>query len=352
MNQNLRHKDLIHPASSLSGTEARLHAAAINAGMILEPSGTDPRQIRHVIPAEGKVTRPAALPASTMPRPAPGQGLRLLPLSGFFWGGAMRSRFGPGLKGPGPRVRGDHVILWVRQGSVAIEFPRRQQSVKDGRLAFIPVGTAFALRPPSEVAGWALLIPAGQARDLPVPLPQDFRTGQPDGADMALLEPAFRALGQGHPQDSVERGATSCQIGLLATALSRLCEHNPDFPALRDPQLLDARPLTEQFLAHAAESLRDNRTVAELARELGCTLPELEAACQQSRGRTALDLLYVLRLDRAVDMLREGSMSDLQIARELGYSGLGHFMRVFAAATGRSPQAFRDCLHAERPEGD
>ena len=90
--------------------------------------------------------------------------------------------------------------------------------------------------------------------------------------------------------------------------------------------------------------MSQNQTIAELARRLGHSLAHLDRACLQSRGRSALQLLYDLRLERAARALRGSDIPICDIAQELGYAGLGHFMRSFAAATGRSPEAYRDVM--------
>jgi len=353
MNQNLRPRDLIHQIPPLPAREGRLHDAAINADVILEPSVPDPRQPH--LPDEGLPPRRAGVwpPGPTFRRQVspPGQGLRLLPVSGFFWGGPLHGRAGPGLTQPKPRVRGDHVILFIRQGGIVVEFPRRRHLLSDGQLAFVPLGTAFALRPPQDVEGWALLVPAAFTELLPVALPAEFRAGAPDASDQAMIGPAFRALGRGEPMTQIQQGTVACHLGLLAAALSRLDDRAAP-PGRPDRPEVDARPLTEEFLALAAANLAENRTVSEMARDLHSNLAGLDAACRQSRGRSALELVYALRLERAADLLRNGSKSIPQIARELGYTGPGHFMRAFAAATGRTPQAFRTSVHEPVTEGD
>jgi len=356
MNQNLRPRDLIHHAPPSPARDERLHDAAINADVILEPAAEDPRHSQlseRPVPDQCAGIWPPAVTGPALRRqvPAPGQGLRLVPVSGFFWGGPLRGRTGPGLTLPKPRVRGDHVILFLRQGSIAIEFPRRQHRLSDGQLAFVPLGTAFALRPPEGLDGWALLVPAAFTQCLPVALPAEFRAGAPDPADQDLIAPAFCALGRGEPLNPIQQGAVACHLGLLAAALSRL-DGRAALPGRTDRAEIDARPLTEDFLALAAANLAENRTVSEMARELHSNLAGLDAACRQSRGRSALELVYALRLERAADLLRNGSKPIPQIARELGYTGPGHFMRAFASATGRTPQAFRTSVHAPVVEGD
>ena len=340
------------------GTQ-RLRAAGISAPGIMDPAATDPRLpqaepsatpaddrpvsvLAPVIAAPPGPAEAAPPRARMLPRGRPGDGLRLLPLSGFHWGGPVRGRTTP----PSPRVRGDHVLIRPVAGAVSIEFPRQAHVLTAGRIAFIPAGTAFSLKPPPDVQGQALLIPPAWVGAQP--LPKAFRSGWPASEDAAILDPAILALAEGAARDPGGNGATPYQLGLIAVALSRL-EERQGHADPRCDSLAGARPLTERFLALAGCDMAANRTIAEMARALGCSLAQLDRACRQSRGRSALELLYDLRLQLATEALRGSTRPIPEIAEELGYAGLGHFMRAFLAATGRTPEGYRALMRGEAP---
>ncbi|KRW97653.1 AraC family transcriptional regulator [Paracoccus sp. MKU1] len=332
---------------------ARLIVAGITVGTILEPAETDPRPeaagppttltspppvLAVAVTGPAQAAAPLSSPPSRpLPVSRPGDGLRLIPLAGFHWGGAVRSRTAP----PGPRVRGDHVLLRPTGGLATIMFPRHNHVLPAGRIAFIPAGTAFSLKPPPEVRGLALLIPPALCQGQS--LPRSFSHGLPATGDAALLDASMFALASGPTHDP----ATACQIAQIAAVLSRL----DDRPGRSDPAsagLAEARALTGRFLQLARAELPSNQTIAEMARRLGCSLAQLDRACRLNRGRSALDLLYDLRLQCATQALREGDRPVTEIAGLLGYSGLGHFMRAFLAATGRTPQAYRSLMRNTR----
>ncbi|MTH80064.1 helix-turn-helix transcriptional regulator [Paracoccus aestuariivivens] len=360
MTGNSRSRDLTTSAGATDAADRKLLGAAITADVILEPSTTDPRPIRGFTgyPPPEVTKGPTIAPVDTdgsyhVPPTRPftrGDGVRLMPLSGFIWGGQIHARQGSAPVAAAPRVRGDHVIILVIKGGAAVEFPRKAQLIGQGRVAFIPSGTAFSIHPPADTEGWALLLPPNLGTDLPIGFPLAFQHGLPHPADEALLEPAICALGHDRAPGPNASGATACHLGLLALALSRTVEQ----PQIHDPNHLHtlvARPLTENFLALAARHLADDRTIADMARELGCTQAQLDHACTESRGRTALELLYALRLEQAAHLLRDTDAPIPQIAQEVGYTSVGHFIRVFAAATGRSPEAFR-IIAWEQPEAE
>jgi len=349
---------------------ARLVAAGITAGTILEPAAPDPRQdgdgtaaplsaAPRAAPHISMAWPPSPCPSSRPPSsrspslraasPLPtgeraGEGLRLMPLAGFHWGGPAGAPAAP----PRPRVRGDHVLLRPTGGQVTIVFPRHNHPLPAGRLAFIPAGTAFSLRPPAETRGLALLIPPGCCRGLA--LPPGFRHGLPRAEDALLIDPAMQGLAAGMAGDPAPEAVRASRLGLIAVALSRL-EDRPGTPDAATGRPAGARSLTEAFLQLARAELHRNQTIAEIARKLGCSLAQLDRACRASRGRSALDLLYDLRLQHATQALRDGNRPVAEIAAGLGYAGLGHFMRAFLAATGRTPEAYRALMRTtSRPD--
>lgn len=336
----------LFPAFDSDPLAQRLRQAGITAPMILEPAEIDPR-LPAPDPGESAkdaTSQPADTKPTPLPRGRPGDGLRLIPLAGLHWGGPARGRTAP----PSPRVRGDHVLIRPTSGAVRIEFPRLGHVLVAGHIAFIPAGTAFSMKPPPEIEGQALLIPPAWTRGQP--LPNGFRSGLPAPEDAALLEPAILALAEGAAHGPGGNGATPFQLGLIAVALSRL-DDRPGGAEARQGALAGARPLTERFLGLARCEMDGNRTIAEMARALGCSLAQLGRACRHSRGRSALELLYDLRLQLATEALRDTTHPIAEIATSLGYAGLGHFMRIFLAATGRTPEDYRALMRVE-PAGE
>lgn len=381
MNETLRGIGNLLPAA-VDPDRQRLVSAAVTAATILEPAASDPRLLarpaaagdqgadpmghdRAGNPVSGDLARKgaialasvngAAVPLAPVEMPpagagagpapsfapsfAPADGLRLIPLSGFHWGGAVRGRNMP----PAPRVRGDHVLMLLERGMVQIELPRHQHMLRPGCVAFIPAGTAFAVQPGLEVRGHALLIAPAHGRALPLALPTTFQLGAPAGGDRPMIEPAMLALGAAQLHGRAGETAAACQLGLLAVALSRLDMHAGPRAADRSG-MAEARPLTERFLDLALAELAQGQTIAEMARRLGHTQAHLDRACRQSRGRGALELLYDLRLQHAAQALRNTARPIAEIAQDSGYAGLGHFIRSFAAATGRSPETYRQIM--------
>ncbi|WP_231564682.1 helix-turn-helix transcriptional regulator [Paracoccus halophilus] len=233
------------------------------------------------------------------------------------------------------------MLILLGQGALTIEFPRHRLPLPAGHAAFIPAGTAFALQAGHDIKGRVLLITPGFGCGSPMPLPPGFRSGAVAAEDLPPIEPVILTPGTAQARPTTCGTDLTRQVALIARVLSRL-----DAPPCRSADTatctVDSRLLTERFLELAQAELAEPQTIADMARKLGHSLARLDQACWQSRGRSALQLLYDLRLAQAAEALRRTTRPINEIALDLGYSGPGHFIRSFSAATGRSPQAYRE----------
>jgi AraC family transcriptional activator of pobA len=254
--------------------------------------------------------------------------MRLLPLQAFIWG----SRAMP----PQPRTRPDHTLIWVTEGRVQLDFPREHFILRTGDLRHIPPGTAFAAIPSAGARGHVALISAHLAADAEPPLP-GRGMGAHVGHHAAQLEATLHELAV--ETADPDAPTLSCLMNLLSLRLGQLLPHRPAEDNEPAPPDL---PLIERFLALADQRLGSARSVAELAAELHSTTGALDQACLAARGKRAVELIHQLQLERAADLLCNTDRPTMRIAADLGYSSHAHFIRAFVAATGRTPDAFRD----------
>ncbi len=61
----------------------------------------------------------------------------------------------------------------------------------------------------------------------------------------------------------------------------------------------------------------------------------------QSTGRTPIEYLTKIRIERAISLLLHSSLTIENIAREIGFSSSSYFIKVFRKWTGFSPGEFR-----------
>ena len=90
----------------------------------------------------------------------------------------------------------------------------------------------------------------------------------------------------------------------------------PEAPAPARPGSGD-RALFESFVELAGREMGRGRTLSDLAEALGATASALDTACRRQRGRSALEVLYDLRLDRARRLLSDAATPLSAIAAEL-----------------------------------
>lgn len=291
------------------------------------PAAAPARMPAAASPDDSPALRATAAPRRLAPRRA---ALRLIPLGAFAWGTEQTpSR---------PRTRPEHLLLHVTQGAMRLDFPRDHLMLAPGQICFIPAGTAFAARPRSDAEGQALLISPDLCGDMDPGFPDRRLSGTPDhGADalaISLQDMADEARGRPDAQ------VLTCHLNLLAVRLFRLDPIHAPHRAQQIPAAPD-RPLVDRFLSLAVEDLGACRTLADLAEDLGATLTQLDRACQEARGRRAIDLVNELRLERAAEMLRHTDRAPTWIARDLGFASQTHMTRAFVTATGRTPEAYR-----------
>lgn len=328
-------------SETLDPEVSRLRKASILAGGIQPPARRDPRLAEEMPEPPPLSANTPTSPAASRPygaRPtAAGGGMRLQPVSDFSWGGAAK---GLGSAAT-PRVCADHLLIWLGTGSLRIELPRQHRMQRAGDLAFVPAGTAFSLWHGPGAEGDVVNIPTAMIRRTGVALPQTLTLGRPVETDAEILQRAIPQLTLiGQPKDAAARRAAGAQLSVIGSALTRLrAEETPRVHPKDDPRT--ARPLSDRYVALVRRDMGRGLTIADFAHGLGVTAATLDRACRCCRGRSALELLYDLRLERAVALLREGRLTSVEIAAETGYVSLSHMNRAFMAATGRGVDYFR-----------
>ncbi|WP_182911457.1 AraC family transcriptional regulator [Paracoccus sp. JM45] len=255
--------------------------------------------------------------------------LRLFPLGAFTWGST-----GNPVR---PRTRPDHTLIWVTQGSMRLDLPRNSVLLGAGDIRYIPSGTAFSAVPQTGAEGHVLTISPELTTDVDPALPQSMTAGSVGQSGPAMLVNLQELVAEA--TSAPDRHALTCHLNLLSLRLSRL---DPEqHQVTRQQEATVDRPLVDQFLAISERELGSLRTLADTAQDLGTTLAQLDRACQEAKGRRAVELLHELRLERAAELLRHTDRPMGRIAVDLGYASQTHLTRAFVEATGRTPEVFR-----------
>lgn len=97
--------------------------------------------------------------------------------------------------------------------------------------------------------------------------------------------------------------------------------------------------LSAKILAYVAEQ-PDAPSLAQAARHFSYHPNYLSTLIRKETGRTFTELVAEHRMERAVALLRETSLSIEEVAQMLGYRNSSNFYRAFRARYGMAPRAY------------
>ena len=104
-----------------------------------------------------------------------------------------------------------------------------------------------------------------------------------------------------------------------------------------NPGIMRLLPVLEYARRHPDQKLE----VAALAKKVNLSVPRFHAEFKRLFGDSPLDHVRKMRLAKASDMLRSGSLALEEIARQTGFCNQFHFSREFKKCYGSSPSVFR-----------
>ncbi len=101
---------------------------------------------------------------------------------------------------------------------------------------------------------------------------------------------------------------------------------------------------TTERVAHALSCLRERMDepfdLARLAKEVKVSPATLSRLVSAETGLTLSRHLRAMRIERAVELMRDGGANVTEAAMEVGYSSLSHFSKAFHAEKGMLPSVF------------
>lgn len=237
-----------------------------------------------------------------------------------------------------PRGTSQHILILCVSGKGYCRLQDRDWRVKPGDLLFLPPREAHVYgadpRSPWTIL-WAhfrgevvtdFLHALGVASDQPI-------TSVSDTAMLSeAFEDAFQHVTYGFGQAAMI-GLSTAFIRLLG--LARVLQKT----AGSHPPQSESRLL--HVLAMVRETPHQNWTVEQMAREAGLSVPHFTDVCRRQTGMPPLAYLIRLRLQRAMDLLQQGSHNVAEVARLVGYEDPFYFSRLFRKHLGMPPSACR-----------
>lgn len=237
-----------------------------------------------------------------------------------------------------------HQVLLIERGGGEATLDGRVVPLKPMQIVNVPVGDVHGFRFEPGTQGWVLTIAAEILDEVLLPA-EGLRgalsrsavlRGTPQiRATMKQIfaEHAARDFGRAH----VLRALSAAMIGLVARALTS------ESGTSNSPE----SNLFRRFEALLEQHHLERWTVADYAKALAITPTHLNRVTRASTGDTASHLILNRLIREARRNLVYTNLPVSAIAYALGFEDPAYFSRVYAAATGLSPRAFR-----AQPHGD
>lgn len=158
----------------------------------------------------------------------------------------------------------------------------------------------------------------------------------PDTPQALLVSPFMRSV-LDHARESSGDFSSEKHLRILRVLLDELAE-TPSagtfLPASDDAVL-------GKILHHLEKHPEDNRSVAELAREVGITERTLARKCGRDLSMPLTEWRNRMRVVKAIAMIEEGKTVEA-IAQEFGYSSASAFIAMFKKLTEATPAKYRE----------
>ncbi len=157
-----------------------------------------------------------------------------------------------------------------------------------------------------------------------------------------LEKDSFRRMDALHQLAEDSRRDPGELAGLAMSLLASACSRGANSTAT------ERKTQRHDLVAEARSLLRQGRSVAETARQVGTSYPTLNRTFKELTGLTPKTYARQIRLARAEALLAGGGLTVKEVAAELGYGSAGHFSAEFKRAYGKAPRHWREKLMRER----
>ncbi|MBR1132728.1 helix-turn-helix domain-containing protein [Bradyrhizobium iriomotense] len=235
-----------------------------------------------------------------------------------------------------------HQVLLIERGGGEATLDGRVAPLKPMQIVNVPVGHVHGFRFEPDTQGWVLTI-AAEILDEALLAAEGLRgalsqsgvvRGTPQirtTMKQIFAEHAARDFGRAH----VLRALSAAMIGLVARAITSESGGNGTAES----------GLFRRFEALLEQHHLERWSVADYADALSITPTHLNRVTRAATGDTASHLILNRLIREARRNLVYTNLPVSTIAYALGFEDPAYFSRVYAAATGLSPRAFRAQLH-------
>ncbi|WP_195840480.1 helix-turn-helix transcriptional regulator [Clostridium porci] len=120
------------------------------------------------------------------------------------------------------------------------------------------------------------------------------------------------------------------------------------------PAYLDANEIcaVESAKAILQTNLKHPPTILELCRKVGVNKNKLQKGFRLTEGKSVAEYVRTLRMERALDLLADGTLAIQEVSEAVGYQGISNFYSVFRQTFGYTPAAIQKLLEADEAHRD
>lgn len=132
------------------------------------------------------------------------------------------------------------------------------------------------------------------------------------------------------------------QLIELLILLSRIYQEKPS--GINDPvhQHTDYKLLTRRVCGYLERHFDQKVSISMLAKLFNISSRHLNRVFKQETGRTVIEMLHHIRVDKAKHLLMHTDEKVITIAMKMGYEDPAFFSRLFSRLEGQSPAKFRE----------
>lgn len=109
---------------------------------------------------------------------------------------------------------------------------------------------------------------------------------------------------------------------------------------IEDKKQMDTKPIREAK-QYMQDNFKSSISLDEVSHRVGFNASYFSVLFKKDTGYTFLEYLSEIRMNKAKDLLKETNYSIANICREVGYSDVKYFTKVFTKYTGLRPNAYR-----------
>lgn len=233
-----------------------------------------------------------------------------------------------------------NLILYCNGGGAAIRANGRSLRMKPGEVLMIPIGCTYSYRPSGahwDIA-WVHLIdcPAWNRLFEPVPLLQKAQWGK---RVRDVMKGYIEEAGARHPDSE---HALRLHIELLVSYIKRelgAASHEDK----------EARERLQALWGRIHRNLQHKWTVREISAMAGLCKTNLFRLCEKIHKATPMEMVALMRMELATELLSFTNCTLTMIADETGYKNAFAFSKAFKRHAGISPKEYRRKHAMQKP---